>query len=176
MGESLRNDILAWFVEKDARGSQTNDSSRAIARAAEEINETFPQNPEALKAEVKRLRDEGLIETKQGEGAFRGAWVTSITQRGRDRLYDQNQIGALIGALEELASALRQHSGDASGAAAVELALSDAGMLKSSGERIVAALRITSASVKTVAAAKPAWNTVVSIATALGIHGLAEIP
>lgn len=108
--------LLRWFARQHPRGSQTSSWDRWAARAVEETVE-LGLPPDQTRRALEYLRDRGFIETADGTGSFRGAKVTTITDRGRrfldrvdgDPVYDADVLIAglrsVIAALAEASSA-----------------------------------------------------------------------
>jgi DNA-binding transcriptional regulator YhcF (GntR family) len=172
--------LLTWFAESHPRGSQTSNWDRWLPRAIEETLGLGISVDTATGA-LQYLRRRGFIETRDGTGSFLGAKVTTITDRGYrylDRINGEAVYDAdvFVAAVHALVAALRESSAaNAEQIARLEDVLDELQSSPSISERAVAGLNSVAATIQTAGAAIPAWNSLVAIASALGVHGLQPV-
>jgi DNA-binding PadR family transcriptional regulator len=102
--------VLSWFAKRHPRGSQTSHWNRWLPRAIEEIGDVGIPHDQLVLA-LEYLHNRGLIETLDGTGSFRGAKVTTITERGYrflDRFEGEpiDNADIIIAALQAVIAAL----------------------------------------------------------------------
>lgn len=75
-------DVLRWFARQHPRGSRTPDLYHAKTKAIEDVAELgLPRD--VLERAITSALERRFLETSFAGGS-RGAWVTTITDRGRD--------------------------------------------------------------------------------------------
>lgn len=176
----LYNKILTWSADRHPRGSQTSNWDRWLPRALEEMGDLGLRADQAAAA-LEHLHRRGFIETQDGTGSFPGAKVTTITDRGYrfldrfqgDPVYDSDVI---VGALKAVIAALQASAAEhAAHIAALDSAIDELEARPKSINMALVGLTAVATGIQTTAAAIPAWNTFVALASAAGVHFLKAI-
>ena len=172
--------LLTWFAQRHPRGSQTSHWERWLLRAVEETLElglAANLSEEAL----RNLRERGFIETRDGTGSFLGAKVTTITERGYrllDRLNGQSIYDAdvLAAAVQALIATLRESAETNAGQISqLQAVVEDLHSKSDISGRVVSGLSAVASTIQTAGASAAAWNALVAVASAAGVHGLSPV-